>query len=152
VNGGGIFPDLEIAEDTLSLKEQELVRVTAEAQFPLNLRLMEYGFELANLRRESNTEDDVTDAEFEALMSRLVEEGLGADLAADPAIRDYLRWRSRIALWQRMDDVGAEAGVLAQRDRPLSEAIRLLSSNTTQTELFTAVDASSTAARVGSQR
>ncbi|MBM4183871.1 MAG: S41 family peptidase [Gemmatimonadetes bacterium] len=147
VNGGGIFPDLDIVEDTLNLREQELVRVTGESQFPLNLRVMEYGFELASVRRETKSDDDVTDAEFETLMSRLADEGLVANLVADPDIRAYLRWRARIALWQRMDDVGAEAGVLAERDRALSEAIRLLSSHTTQTELFQAVDASSTAAR-----
>lgn len=152
VNGGGIFPDMEIEEDTLSLTEQELVRATAEARFPLNLRLMEYGFELATARREAKSDEDLTQAEFEKLMSRLVEEGLAANLAADPAIRDYLRWRARIALWQRMDDVGAEAGVLAERDRPLSEAIRLLSSHTSQTELFQAVDGSSTATRAEPSR
>jgi carboxyl-terminal processing protease len=147
VNGGGIFPDLEVAEDTLRLPEQELVRVTSEAQFPLNLRIMEYGFEIATERRARGSTEDVTDAEFESVMSRLVAAGLDANLAADPTVREYLHWRTRIAVAQRMSDVGLEAGVLAERDRPLSEAIRLLSSYTTQSELFQAVDGSSTAAR-----
>jgi carboxyl-terminal processing protease len=152
VNGGGIFPDLEIAEDTLRQAEQELVRVTGEAQFPLNLRIMEYGFQIASARRESRSDEDLTDAEFESLMSSLVAEGLAANVASDPTVREYLRWRTRIAVAQRMGDVGGEASVLAERDRVLAEAIRLLSTHTTQAELFQAVDASSTAARVPTPR
>jgi hypothetical protein len=108
---------------------------------------MEYGFEIATERRATKSDQDLTDAEFETLMSRLLTQGFSATLAADPTIRDYLRWRARIALAQRMDDVGAEASALAERDPPLSEAIRLLSTYTTQAELFQAVDGSSTAAR-----
>jgi hypothetical protein len=140
VNGGGIFPDLRIQEDTLLLPEQELVRVTNEAQFPLNLRLMEFGFRAANARRTANEPPGVTDAEFEALMTSLVEAGLPANMGSDPTVRNYLRWRSRIAVAQRMDDVGAEADVIAQRDPVLAEAIRLLMTSDTQAELFTAID------------
>jgi carboxyl-terminal processing protease len=147
VNGGGIFPDLDVAEDTLTLREQELVRATSEAEFPLNLRLTEFGFEIASARRASRSAEDVTDAEFETLMSELVEEGLAADLAADPSIRQYLRWRARISMAQRLDDVGREADVIAERDLVLREAIRLLTTNTTQGELFQAVDAATTADR-----
>jgi carboxyl-terminal processing protease len=152
LNGGGIFPDLEIAEDTLRLPEQELVRVTSESQFPFNLRVMEFGFQIASARRASNSDADLTDAEFEGLMSSLVTEGLPANLATDPTVREYTRWRARIAVAQRLNDVSREASVLAERDRPLSEAIRLLSTYTTQAELFQAVDTSSTAARVSPVR
>ncbi|MSR20650.1 MAG: S41 family peptidase [Gemmatimonadetes bacterium] len=151
VNGGGIFPDLRIAEDTLTLPEQELVRVTSEAQFPLNLRVTEFGFQIASARRESGDDAGVTDAEFEALMSSLVEEGLPTAQASDPTVREYLRWRARIAVAQRMDDVGAEANVIAERDLALTEAIRLLTTNTTQAELFEAVDGASTTARTGAR-
>jgi C-terminal peptidase prc len=146
VNGGGIFPDLEVAEDTLRLPEQELVRVTGESQFPLNQRIMEFGFEVASARRAAGSEADISDAEFEALMGELVTEGLPANLATNPTVREYLRWRSRIAIAQRLNDVSREASVLAERDKPLAEAIRLLSTYTTQAELFQAVDGSSTAA------
>jgi hypothetical protein len=40
-----------------------------------------------------------------------------------------------------MEDVGAEAAVIADRDPVLAEAIRLLRTNDTQAELFTAIDA-----------
>ena len=141
MNGGGIFPDLDIAEDTLLLAEQELVRVTNESEFPLNLRVTEFGFRTASARRAANQPPGVTDAEFDTFMSSLVTEGLPAQLAADPAVRNYLRWRSRIAVAQRMDDVGAEYNVIAERDPVITEAIRLLTTNDTQAELFAAVDA-----------
>jgi hypothetical protein len=140
VNGGGIFPDLQIQEDTLLLPEQELVRVANETQFPLNLRVMEFGFRAMNARRAAEEPPGVTDAEFETFMTSLVDAGLPANLASDPAVRNYLRWRSRIAVAQRMDDVGAEANVIAERDPVLAEAIRLLMANDTQAELFTAID------------
>jgi len=140
VNGGGIFPDLQIQEDTLVLAEQELVRVTNETEFPLNLRVMEFGFRAANARRDADEPPGVTDAEFETFMTSLVESGLPADVASDPTVRNYLRWRSRIAVAQRMDDVGGEANVIAERDPVLAEAIRLLMTNDTQAELFTAID------------
>jgi C-terminal peptidase prc len=141
VNGGGIFPDLEIQEDTLLLPEQELVRVTNENEFPLNLRVTEFGFRMASARRAANQPPGITDAEFETFMSALVTEGLPANLANDPTVRNYLRWRSRISVAQRMRDVGAEADVIAERDPVLAEAIRLLTTNDTQAELFTAIDA-----------
>jgi carboxyl-terminal processing protease len=141
INGGGIFPDLEVAEDTLLLPEQELVRVTNETQFPLNLRVTEFGFRAASARRAAGEPAGVTDAEFESLMTALVAEGLPADLASDPTVRNYLRWRSRISVAQRMSDVGGEADVIAERDPVLAEAIRLLTTNDTQAELFSAIDA-----------
>jgi len=146
VNGGGIFPDLEIEEDTLRLPEQELVRVTSEREFPLNQRITEFGFQIASARREARSEAELTDAEFERLMTSLLEQGLPADLAADATVREYLRWRARIAIAQRMDDVSREASVIAERDRTLSEAIRLLSIHSTQAELFEAIDGSTTTA------
>ena len=35
INGGGVFPDLEIQDDTLTLSEREFIRAANEAQFPL---------------------------------------------------------------------------------------------------------------------
>jgi carboxyl-terminal processing protease len=44
LNGGGIFPDIEIVGDTLRLPEQEFVRVVSESEYPLGQRLQELGF------------------------------------------------------------------------------------------------------------
>jgi hypothetical protein len=53
-------------------------------------------------------------------------------------VRDYLAWRTRIAIAQRMDAVGAEADFLMERDPVLTEAVRLLGESTTQADLFQA--------------
>ena len=147
VNGGGIFPDLEIVEDTLFTQEQELVRVASEMQFPLALKLQEFGFRVATARLSAGEAPDVRDAEFEEFMTSLVGDGLPVELAADPVVREYLRWRGRIAVAQRMDNNGAEADIRAERDQVLTEAIRLLSTATTQAALFEAVDGATTAQR-----
>jgi carboxyl-terminal processing protease len=152
VNGGGIFPDLDVAEDTLVAAEQELIRVTSEIQFPLALRLTEFGFRVASARRAAGESVFVTDPEFEELMTSLVGEGLPAELVSDPAVRSYLHWRSRISVAQRMGDIGAEADVLAERDLPLTEAIRLLSTTSSQAELFEAASAQSTTAASSTRR
>jgi carboxyl-terminal processing protease len=147
LDGGGIFPDFEVSEDTLFTAEQELVRVTSEVQLPLALRLTEFGFRAANARRAAGEGPEVRDAEFAEFMTGLVGEGLPAELAADPVVSSYLRWRSRIAVAQRMDDLGAEASIRAERDLPLTEAIRLLTTHNTQAALFEAIDRESNAQR-----
>lgn len=149
VNGGGIFPDQDVAEDTLLTAEQELIRVTSEMQLPLALRLTEFGFRLASARLAADESAHVTDAEFEELMTQLSAEGLPENLATDPVVRSYLHWRARIAVAQRMNDVGTEADILAERDLPLAEAIRLLSTNPTQAALFEAVSGDATATARG---
>ena len=85
--------------------------------------------------------DELRGGTLESLMTALVAEGLPANLASDPTVRNYLRWRSRISVAQRMSDVGGEADVIAERDPVLAEAIRLLTTNDTQAELFSAIDA-----------
>ncbi len=149
VNGGGIFPDLSVEEDTLLAAEQELIRVSSEIQFPLALRLTEYGFRYASARRAESEPPMVRGTEFEEFMGVLVDQGLPTGLAEDPVVRNYLNWRLRIAVAQRMNDVGAEADIRAERDLPLTEAIRLLSTRSTQAALFEAASGSATAASGG---
>jgi carboxyl-terminal processing protease len=140
IDGGGIFPDIEIAGDTLRLPEQEFVRVVSESQFLLGQRLQELGFNAATARREAGEGPSLTQQELDAFVATLGEEGLPADLLADPMVLEYLRWQGEIAVAQRMNDVGAEAEVRARRDLVLSEAIRLLSAANDQSDLFTAAD------------
>jgi carboxyl-terminal processing protease len=147
VAGGGIFPDLEVPEDTLVTAEQELVRVTTEMQFPLALRLTELGFRIASERRQAGGPADVRDDEYAAFVGSLVREGLPAGLASDPNVSAYLRWRARIAVAQRLGDIGAEADIRAERDLALKEAIRLLSTARTQADLFEAAAREATALR-----
>ena len=149
INGGGIFPDRQVVEDTLLTPEQELIRVTSEMQFPLALRLTEFGFRIASQRIAANEGPRVTDAEFSELMTQLTDQGLPSELVSDPVVRGYLNWRARIAVAQRMDDIGAEADIRAEREIPLAEAIRLLSTSTSQADLFEAVGAAGTATATG---
>jgi carboxyl-terminal processing protease len=141
IDGGGIFPDVEIQDDTLRLPEQELIRVVTENEFPLGLRLAEFGFEVAASRREAGEPPSIQDAEFEALIADLVSDGLPAELLEDPMVLDYLRWRGQMAVAQRMDDIGAEADIRTVRDPVLTAAIRLLSETNSQAELFRATEA-----------
>jgi carboxyl-terminal processing protease len=145
VNGGGIFPDRHVAEDTLRTAEQELIRVTSEIQLPLALRLTEFGFRVASQRLAADERPHLTGAELDEFVAQLTDEGLPSDLASDPVVRNYLNWRVRIAVAQRMGDVGAEATFRAERELPLAEAIRLLSTSTSQADLFEAVQATGTA-------
>jgi carboxyl-terminal processing protease len=142
IDGGGIFPDLELQDDTLRVSEQEFLSATIEAEFPLGQRIVEYGFRIAAERLAAGGAPGLTPAEFETFVSSLVDEGLDAALLQDPEVTDYLDWRVRVAVAQRMDDIGAEADVRRERDPVLSEAIRLLTAASTQAELFIAADES----------
>ena len=51
VNAGGIFPDIEIENDTLKTVERELIATVNENQVPLGLRLAEFGFDAAEQDR-----------------------------------------------------------------------------------------------------
>jgi len=141
INGGGIFPDIEITGDTLRLPEQEFVRTVSESQFPLGTRLQELGFSVAAAHRAADEPPSLSAEQFDAFVSSLVGQGLPAGLLANPMVQEYLRWQGEIAVAQRMDDVGAEADFRARRDVVLSEAIRLLSAATTQADLFLAAEA-----------
>ena len=141
INGGGIFPDLAVADDTTTVVERELIRAANDQEIPLGLRLAELGFEAASARREANDDPGLTDAEFDRFMTLLAEEGLAEDQLSDSGVRTYLRWRARISVAQRMDDLGAEADIRMERDPVLSEAVRLLRTSTSQAQLFQAADA-----------
>jgi carboxyl-terminal processing protease len=141
ISGGGVFPDLVIADDTLTTIEQEFVRSTNEQEFPLGLRIAEYGLSLVALRRAEGARPGVRTDEFESWMRQLGAEGLGATYVEDPQVRDYLLWRLEMTVAQRMGDIGAEADYRTKRDPVLTEAIRLIETTTSQEELFGAVDA-----------
>ena len=141
IDGGGVFPDLEIQDDTLTLLERDFIRETNEAQFPLGLRIAEFGFDIAAARRAEDARPTVRPDEFDGFITKLRDEGLESDLLDDEEIRSYLLWRSELAAAQRANDIAAEADVRTRRDPVLTEAIRLLQTTSTQQELFSVVDA-----------
>ena len=145
INGGGIFPDLEIQDDTLKVIEREFIRLSNEQQFPLGLKIAEFGFNVAAARREAGTVPSVTEEEFDAFVEDLTSAGLETELVNDADVREYLFWRTELAVAQRMNDIAAEADFRTQRDPVLSEAIRLLQVTSSQTELFQAVDSQANA-------
>jgi hypothetical protein len=140
IDGGGIFPDVELQNDTLRVSEQEFLSATIDAEFPIGQRIVEFGFGMAADRLASNGTPDLSDEEFDRFVGSLIEEGLDPALFEDPEVTEYLEWRLRVAVAQRMDDIGAEADVRKERDPVLAEAIRLLTAASTQAELFIAAD------------
>jgi len=150
VNGGGIFPDLEVADDTLTLLERDLLRTVGEEQFPLGLREAEFGFEVAAELRETGSDVRLDEDRFDAFLESMVAAGLPAESITDPSVRRYLNWRARLTIAQRMEDIGAEADIRMERDPVLTEAVRLLSLGTSQEDLFAAIKtAASTGGDVG---
>lgn len=149
VNGGGIFPDLEVEDDTLTLAERELLRAAGEAQFPLGLREAEFAFEIAGELRDSGGPIAVDDARFNAFIDGLVSQGLPASAVEDPDVRRYLKWRTLLTVAQRLDDVGSEAAIRMERDPVLTEAVRLLLEGSSQADLFAAVDRSGHTTDIG---
>ena len=143
VDGGGIFPDREIAGDTLKLVTQNLIRVANENEFPLGLRLAEFGFEVAAARREAGEGPSLREDEFQKFVQELIAGGLPGEPLEDEVVLGYLRWRCKIAVAQRMNDLGAEADFRTERDPVLSEAIRLLQNARTQADLFGTLDTQS---------
>jgi len=154
IDGGGIFPDLAIADDTLSTKEQDFLRTTFQRDFPLGQRIAEYGFQIAAQRMNTGTAPGLTSDEFRGFTNLLSSQGLEASLIGDPEIQDYLEWRVKVAVTQRMDHLGVEADVRRERDPVLQEAVRLLQTFSTQAEVFSAVDERVNAERAatGAQR
>tara|TARA_B100001123_G_scaffold218892_1_gene247039 strand:- start:204 stop:722 length:519 start_codon:yes stop_codon:yes gene_type:complete len=140
VDGGGIFPDLQIQDDTLTLLERDFLRASNETQFPLGLRIAEFGFEVAASRRAEGVKPYVEESEFETFVSALQTEGLGEDFLGTPEIRRYLLWRTELATAQRMNDIAGEAEIRTQRDPVLSEAILLLEATSTQEQLFALIE------------
>lgn len=141
IAGGGVFPDLVIRDDTLTTAEQNFIRKSNEAQFPLGLRITEFGFSIAADRRTSGVEPSLTEAEFEQFVDQLVDEGMDAELLENGEVRGYLHWRVEMAVAQRMDDIAAEAEFRMKRDPVLTEAVRLLREASSQQHLFQMVDA-----------
>ncbi|MEJ2206802.1 MAG: S41 family peptidase, partial [Gemmatimonadota bacterium] len=140
INAGGVFPDLAVAEDTLTLAERDLLQAAADQEINLALRLAEFAFGVAKDLREANRKASLDPQRFQDLVDGLIEEGIPQETIDAPGVRDYLHWRTRVTIAQRMEDVGREADFRMERDPVLTEAARLLGSVTSQTDLFRAAE------------
>jgi carboxyl-terminal processing protease len=134
--GGGIFPDLAVEADTLSLVERELIAAANEKQVPLGLREAEASFARARTLRETRQPTSVDDAGFDAYLKGLEAAGLAPELVQRPEIKSYLRRRLTIAVADRMDDFAGATMERAARDPVLTRAIELMRESATQADLF----------------
>ncbi len=135
---GGIFPDVSIADDTLTVAERDLLQGAIDADVPLPQRIAEFGFSQAQALTARGAEPTVDDAAFRAFLDDLVAEGLDRALLEAEGIEDYLRWRAALSVADRMADVGARAFFLQERDPVLREAVRLLRASPSQAALYAA--------------
>lgn len=138
LGGGGVFPDLEIPNDTLSTVEQEFVASAAELEFPLQMRIQEIAFEASQAARDRGDGDGLADFPADAmdgLFGGLVEAGLDEDLLTDE-VRLYLRWRGEVVFHRRLTQNARGLEVQTERDAVLDTAVRLLRGATDQESLF----------------
>ena len=136
--GGGVFPDLEIPNDTLSTVEQAFVTSAAELEFPLQMRIQEIAFEASQAARDRGDGDGLADFPADAmdgLFGALVEAGLDEDLLTDE-VRLYLRWRGEVVFHRRLTQNARGLEVQTERDAVLDTAVRLLRGATDQASLF----------------
>ena len=140
VAGGGVFPDLEIRNDTLTLLEREFTSQAAAAEVPLSLRIEEFSFSQSEKLRAEGRDPAIDPAAFEEFLTGLAEDGADRTYLDDREVRDYLEYLVVRRIARRMDKIGLALDFRARRDPVLAMAIRLLGEVETQAELFAAAD------------
>ncbi len=136
LGGGGVFPDLEIEEDTLTLAEQAFLTGAAEAEVPVQQRIRETAFAVAQEARASGVAPDrFPEDVFLALRTELVEAGVPEALLV-AEVETYLLQRLGEELYQRMDRMDLYLQLRSQRDRALETAVRFLLEAEDQDGLF----------------
>ncbi len=138
---GGVFPDLEIEDDTLTTPEQKLIIESARAGVPLTLRIAEFAFSEAQKALERGGSVEFDPASVQTLVETLRTEGVPSEVLDDPDVPEYLSWRARIAFATRVNHQQHALEFQAERDRVLEKAIEVLERSRTQTELFATVEA-----------
>ncbi len=145
--GGGITPDIIVADDTLSSAEQEFYRSVAPKAQAFITTLNQYAFELKGSPRDFT----VTPAWRTELRSRLTAAGVLIDPKYESAAsklldRELDRRVSRLVL----GDGGAKQRGLAE-DHQLSRAVQLLTTAHTQTALLAAAQVATASAKSSPQ-
>ena len=140
VAGGGVFPDLEIRNDTLTLVEREFTSQAARARVPMNVRIENFAFGQAEKLRAEGSDPVIDPAAFEDFLTALADDGVNRSFLDNEEVRGYLDYLIVQRIANRMDMMGLEMELRARRDPVLAEAMRLLGENRTQAELFAAAD------------
>jgi C-terminal peptidase prc len=149
VAAGGIFPDLMLEDDTLTLAERDLLQGAVDARIPLPLRIAEFGFAEAQELMAQGGDPTLRADRFDVFVGKLIEEGLPSELLEAEGVLAYLRWRAEISVADRMDRLGAAAEIRMERDPVLREAVRLLEQVQSQTQLFAEAAAQASASETG---
>jgi hypothetical protein len=136
-----VYPDLVIRNDTLTTTEQSLIIESGRAGVPFTLRLTEFAFGEAKKALEGSGPQELSPEAVNGFIETLREGGVPDELLDDPEARAFLSWRARIVFAQRADHLHHAVEFLAERDRTLSEAFKLLATSDTQTDLFAATEA-----------
>jgi carboxyl-terminal processing protease len=145
--GGGITPDLIVADDTLSTKEQDLLKSLAPKAQAFVTVLNQYAFELKSTAPRDFV---VTPAWRAELRRRLTAAGVTIEPKYEAAAttlfdRELDRRVARLLL----GDAGAKARALAD-DHQLARAVGLLKSARSQQDLFAAAQAGTRTTVTGS--
>ena len=136
LGGGGVFPDLEIEEDTLSSAELNFFTRGAEAEVPVQQRIREAAFAVAQSARVAGTVPESFPAgAFEEFRSGLIASGMDAELFTTDVDR-YLLQRAGEELFQRMDRLDLYLQLRSDRDRALATAVGFLLEADSQDALF----------------
>lgn len=140
VAGGGVFPDLEIRNDTLTLVEREFTSQAASARVPMNVRIEEFAFSQSGELRAASADPAIDPTAFEDFLTRLADAGVDPTYLENDEVRGYLEYLVIQRIARRMDNLGRAMELRAQRDPVLAEAMRLLGEIETQAELFAAAE------------
>ncbi len=140
-NLGGVFPDVEVPPDTIARAVLALQRQAADKQVQLRLMIEEYAFAMARTTAAAGESvEQLPSAAFDELAEQLVDAGLDPEIVGDPLARAWLDWWTEGRYLSRAGATGLAIAAQAERDRALSEALRLARSATTQDELFALVE------------
>jgi carboxyl-terminal processing protease len=140
VGGGGVFPDLEIRNDTLTLLEREFTSQVASARVPMNVRIEEFAFGQSEALRAASSDPAIDPTAFEDFLTGLADDGVDRTYLDNDEVRGYLAYLIIQRIAYRMDMMGRSMELRAERDPVLAEAMRLLGEVRTPTELFAAAD------------
>ena len=140
VGGGGVSPDIEIRNDTLTTIEREFTSQAAGARVQMSLRIEEFAFGQSEKLRAEGVDPMIDPAAFEDFLAGLADDGVERNYLDNDEVRGYLEYLIIQRIAMRMDLMGRAMEFRAQRDPVLAEAVRLLGENETQAELLAAVN------------
>jgi carboxyl-terminal processing protease len=134
LGGGGIFPDITVAQDTLSTPEQEVIRAVAPRATLVNAFLLDEAARHKSVKPDFKVEP----AWLNEVVRRLDSAGVKVDERLKPAREAFLERE----LGRRISRLAFSDSGAARREFPidnqLTRALALLRGKTTQSALFAA--------------